>query len=133
MIIDEPWVRARGGADALVEGYYLILRRRANRVDMPVRIWFGAPIDENGEELDRSPRWQLAVCGMLIDAPVKIGGIWIESIADVWPGCAAAPITAADYAFRIARQGWAAANDPGDPFGTPAGHIDPMTAPLPFL
>ncbi len=133
MIIADPWIRDRGGADALVEGHYLILRRRSGRVDMPVRIWFGPPIDDEGNELDRSPRWQVAICGTVIDEAMTIGGIFIETIADIWPACASEPITAEDYAFRIARQGWAAANDPDDPFGTPAGHIDPMTAPLPFL
>lgn len=133
MIIPDPWVRDRDGADALCEGHYLIQRRRSDRVDMPVRIWFGPPIDEDGAELDRSPRWQLAICGVVIDTPTRIGGIWIETIADVWPACASEPITPDDYAFRIARQSWAALNDPDDPFGTPAGRIDPMTAPLPFL
>jgi hypothetical protein len=124
---------AMPGADALVEGYYLLKRRRAQRVDMPVRIWFGAPLDENGDELDRSPRWQVMIAGTLLgEEPFWIGGLNIECLADLWPACAAEPIDLNEYEFRMARAEWAAEHDPLDPFGTPGGRIDPMTAPLPF-
>lgn len=132
-MITDPFIRCQTGPERLIEGFYLISRRRANRVDMPVRIWFGAPIDEDGNELDRSPRWQVMVCGVLLDQSIHIGGIAIDTVADIWPACADAPITRDDYDYRIARAAWAAENDPHDPFGSPAGRIDPMTAPLPFL
>ncbi|MDC7810533.1 hypothetical protein [Sphingomonas koreensis] len=99
-----------------------------------MHIWFGRPIDEDGAELDRSPRWQVMVAGMLLDIdPLTIGGREIESLSDIWPACATEPIEEAEYRYRIERAEWAAAYDPSDPFGMPSGKIDPLTAPLPFI
>ena len=133
MIVDR-FFRKQPGTDALVEGYYLLQRRRAQRVDMPVHIWFSPPPDPiTGDRLDRSPRWQVKVAGVLLDhEPVRIGGIQFNDIADLWPACAQEPITRAEYEFRMQRQEWATLYDPDDPFGTPGAKIDPMTAPLPF-
>lgn len=133
-MIPNRHLRHQGGSDALIEGYYLIERFRAGRVALPIRIWFGAPLDENGVELDRSPRWQVMVAGYLLDEePVVIGGRRIDHLSDVWPTCATNPIDEREYRYRIERAEWAAANDPSDPFATPGGKIDPLTAPLPFL
>lgn len=132
-MIADPFIREQSGPDRLIAGCYLISRQRADRVDMPVRIWFGPPLDEDGNALDRSYRWQVAVCGMVLDEPARIGGITINDISDIWPTCASNPIGRDEYEFRLARASYAAANDPNDPFGTPGGRIDPMTAPLPFL
>lgn len=133
-MIPSPFLREQGGPDALIEGHYLIQRRRSNRVALPVRIWFGRPLDEDGVELDRSPRWQVMVANTLLDTdPVFVGGRMIESLSDIWPACAAEPIDEADYRYRVERAEWAAAYDPADPFGTPSGKIDPLTAPLPFI
>lgn len=116
-------------------GFYLLPRRRTGRVDLPVRIWFGPPEDDEGVQLDRSPRWQIAVAGKVLDfwEPLRLGGMTISGLDDVWPTCAAHPIDAGEYQYRLARQSWAAAHDPEDPFAVPGGRIDPMTAPLPFL
>lgn len=133
MIVDR-FIRDQASADALREGYYLIQRRRSRRVDIPMRIWFGPPVDpETGEEMDRSPRWQISVAGVLIDdEPVNIGGMTFNDASDLWPAVGQSPTTEADYLFRIARQDWAAAHDPDDPLGSPGSRIDPFTAPLPF-
>lgn len=133
-MIPDPYLREQGVPDALVEGFYLIKRRRAGRIDMPVRIWFGAPLDEEGNELDRSHRWQIMVAGILLgDEPLAIGGVTIAHLSDLWPACADEPIDRDEYDYRIERAAWAAQYDPTDPFATPGGRIDPMTAPLPFL
>jgi hypothetical protein len=133
-VIPNRFLRDQGGPDALAEGFYLIQRRRSNRVALPVRIWFGSPLDEDGVELDRSPRWQIMVAGQLLDTdPVSIGGREIDHLSDFWPACAEEPIIESDYRYRIERAEWAAAYDPYDPFGQPGGKIDPMTATLPFL
>jgi len=59
-MIPDPHIRERGGADPLIEGYYLIRLDRARRVSVPVRVWYGPPNDpETGEPLDRSHRWQI--------------------------------------------------------------------------
>ena len=136
MILD-PFIREREGADGLVEGYYLIQRRMARRVDVPVRIWFGPPLerDDDGKwvEMDRSPRWQINIAGELLeDEPFRFGNVWIDELGDFWPQCATCPIDQADYDYRVERQSWAAQYDPDDPFATPGGRIDPMTARLPF-
>lgn len=133
-MIDDPFRRVQDGADALVEGYYLIQRRRARRVDIPVRVWFGAPRDpDTGEELDRSPRWQITLAGAAFDEPLTLGGITFSAVTDFWPACALEPIDAADHDFRVERAAWAQQHDPDDALATPGGRIDPMTARLPGL
>ena len=133
-MIDEPFLRDQGGADALVEGYYLLQRRRARRVDIPFRIWFGAPHDpETGEEMDRSHRWQIEIAGIAFDQPLTFGGITLEAVIDFWPAIAAEPIDAAEYRFRVDRAAWAQEHDPDDALATPGGRINFMTARLPGL
>ena len=133
MIVDR-FIRDQLGADALRQGFYLIQRWRSRRIAMPVGIWFGPPTDpDTGEELDRSPRWHVAVAGILLDdEPVQVGGITFRDASDLWPAVAQQPIDEAEYRFRIARQDWAAAHDPDDPMGSPGSKINAFTAPLPF-
>lgn len=132
-MIPDPFLRVQESADALEEGYFLLQRRRARRVDLPVRIWFGPPIDEDGEELDRSPRWQVMIAGALLGVdPWRLAGLLITSLADVWPACRNDPIEEPDYRYRMQRQEWSGQYDPEDPFGSPGSKIDPMTARLPF-
>ncbi len=121
----------RTGADPLIAGHYLV--RRGGRVDIPVRIWFGPPVDpETGEELDRSPRWQVQVgFDRLEEEPVRVGGIWIEDLTDVWPSCGRFPVDEADYAYRMERATWSAQYDPDDAHAEVGGRIDPMTCTLP--
>lgn len=129
-MIPKPFIRERDGADALVEGSYLI--RRAGRVDVPVRVWFGAPLDETGQELDRSPRWQVQVGFQLLEQePVVVGGIRIVNLDDIWPACARLPIDKDEWKHRLERAEWAAEYDPDDAHAEIGGRVDPMTARLP--
>lgn len=137
-MISEPFIsfveNVAGGVDALEEGCFLIQRRRADRVDVPVRIWFGPPLDpETLEEMDRSPRWQIDIAGVPFDEPLYFGGMTISSLIDFWPACKREPIDRAEYDYRVARTNWAIANDPDDAFATVGGRIDPMTATLPGM
>lgn len=133
-MIEEPFLRDQGGADALVEGYYLLQRRRARRVEIPFRIWFGAPRDpETGEELDRSHRWQVEIAGELFDEPLTFGPIKFSELGDFWPAIAVEPITADEYRFRIERAAWSRVHDPDDALATPGGRINAMTATLPGM
>lgn len=133
-MIEDPFLREQGGADALVEGYYLIQRRRARRVDVPVRIWFGAPRDPaTGEEMDRSHRWQIEIAGLLFDQPLTFGGVTFSAVPDFWPAIAREPISEDDYRFRIERAAWAQQHDPEDALGSPGDRINPMSARLPGL
>lgn len=107
-------------SDGLVTGYYV--HRKRGAVDLPVRIWFGAPLDPvTGEELDRSWRWQLTLAGEQIDD-------W----ADIWPRCGALPIDKQEHDFLVSRIKWARDNDPDDPFGGVQGKFDLLTVALPF-
>ncbi len=132
-MIPDPFTRERTGADALVEGFYLLARHRQRRVDIPVHVRFAPPSDpETGEELDRAPRWQVQVGFEVLDEePVRVGGIQIDDLTDIWPHCARWPIPEEEYRYRMDRAKWAGEYDPDDPHGTVGGRIDPMTARLP--
>ena len=132
-MIPDPFTIERIGADALVEGYYLLARHRAGRVDIPVRVWFGAPLDpETGEPLERSWRWQVQVgFNVLDEEPVRIGGITISSLSDIWPHCARWPVDETEWRYRIARAEWADEHDPNDAFAEIGGRVDPMKVTLP--
>ena len=133
-MIPDRFNRRQDGADGMREGHWLILRHRANRVDIPVRIWFGPPNDpETGEIMDRSWRWRIEIAGAeLGEEPLIVGNIPFNDIASFWPSCQTHPIDRHEYEYRIERQSWAALHDPSDPFATPGGKINAMTATLPF-
>lgn len=134
-MIPDPFISTREGPDALRPGYFLIQRRRQNRVALPVRIWFGPPVDpDTGEIQDRSWRWQVAIAGQIIDGDsIRVGATEFTALSDFWPGCSDTEINKSEYDFRLARAAWAGENDPNDPFGDPAMRIDPMTTSLPAL
>lgn len=135
-MIPDPFLRERSEADALVEGCFLLQRWRSARVPLPIRIWWGPPLDpDTGEEMDRSPRWQIAVGGVLLldDQPVEISGATIVNLSDIWPQALSHPIERARYEYLIARADWAADYDVNDPYGSTSGRIDPMTASLPLF
>lgn len=133
-MIADPFICDQTGPEALRAGYYEIQRWRSNKVPLPVRIWFGVPADPlTGEPLDRSPRWQIAVGGVLLDGdPVIIGGATFAELSDVWPRCGRHPISADDHDYMVGRAAWAASHDPLDPYGSDSGRIDPITARLPM-
>ena len=131
-MIPDKFCLERTGADALVAGWYLIAQRRRRRVDIPVQIWFGPPQDDEGNELDRGPRWQVRIGFTdFEEEPVTIAGITFAELSDVWPACAREPIPEEDYRYRLERARWAGKNDPNDAFGEIGGRIDPMTVTLP--
>jgi hypothetical protein len=136
-MIDEPWIRDRSGADALEEGYFLLKKRRAGRIDVPVRVFFGPPLDpDTGEEMDRAPLWQLEINGVNAgypERPACISGRPVDSLEGIWPECKSEPIDKAEYDYRVARADWAEQHDENDPFGGTGAKVDPMTATLPFL
>lgn len=132
-MIPDRFTREQGGAAPLVEGFYLLNLNRARRVSIPVRIWFGPPLDpETREEMDRAPRWQIQVGFFLLDdEPLAIGGIRIDELDDIWPRVAREPIDEVDWRYRVERADWAAHHAPDDPFSQLGGRIDPMTCELP--
>lgn len=134
-MIPDRFVRDQQSADALVEGCFLIDRSRAERVSIPVKIEFAPPRDPVTDEvLDRAPRWQVWVGGVLVDdEPLDICGFVISALSDFYPQCRSRPISLAEHDYLVARADWSAAFDPFDPFGSPNGRIDPMTASLPTM
>lgn len=117
--------------DGFVAGFYLHYRR--GRVMLPVAVWFGPPPDlELGGVLDRSPRWNVALGGILLDDEREQPAAPAATIADVWPGCKGRPIDKAEYDYRLARIRHARLHEPDDPFAHPTGRVNHMTAPPPF-
>lgn len=135
-MLPEPWRADQGGVAPVAEGYYQITRWRSERVPIPFRVWYGPPADpETDEILDRSPRWQIAVGGNVLDSldPVTIGGFAIENLEDLWPRFSAERITKGEHDFMVARAAWASEHDETDPYGSSSGRIDPMTVRLPMF
>lgn len=128
-MIPSRFQREQHGADALEEGYFLI--QPQGRVAIPVRIWFGPP-QEDGVELDRSPRWQVQVGFDVLDnEPVRVGPLRIEHLTDIWPACGKRPTDRDDWLYRLERHEWAAAYDPDDAFGDIGRRVDVMSVTLP--
>lgn len=133
-MIEEPFLRVQDGPCGLEEGYYLLQFRRSRRVDIPFKIWFGAPIDpETREELDRSHRWQIEIAGVAFDQPLTLGGIQFSEVDDFWPMIARDRVDALEYNVRVKRAAWSQAHDPDDAMATPGGRINAMTATLPGM
>ncbi len=127
-VFDPQWA----GPDAPRAGFYSLERR--NKVPLPVKVWFGQPVDLEGEPgatLDRSPRWQIMVADRLIDPRTKERE-WDLEWEDVWPACSGDPISESEYRYRMARVDHAkTAGSQHDPWGKRTGRIDLLTAPIP--
>jgi hypothetical protein len=134
-MIPDPFIREREGVDALQEGYFL-LKLSGLRIDVPIRIWFGQPADPLDPTvlLDRAPRWQIEINGILLgdpENPPLISGQPVDDIVRFWPRCSADRIEEAEYAYRIDRAQYAEDYDPSDPFARTGGRVNPLTASLP--
>lgn len=84
---------------------------------IPVVVWHGLPLID-GEEVDRSPRWQCLVgtettarAVLMGEAvPIEVDGILLRSIEG---------IDQAEYEFQIAHLGWVNTSAPHHPKATP--------------
>lgn len=124
----------QGFPGGLVEGYYLYRRDHAQRVPIPIRIWFGPPADPlTGEPMDRSPRWHFEIGGKLYgsDDPPMLGGRAVDEdgLDRMWPKSSRWPSDAEEYAYLVSRREWARENDEDDPHGGDI-KVCPLTAPL---
>lgn len=144
MLVDDLFNPNPDGSDRLKEGFYLLKKHRSGRVSVPLRIWFGPPEDPETVDrpiaertiMDRSPRWQIEINGVLAgdpECPACISGRPVELLEDIWPVAKGEPIERYEYEYRVARAAYAEQYDPNDPFGGTGAKIDPMTATLPFL
>jgi len=97
-----------------------------------VRMFFGPPVID-GEELDRSPRWQVtigaettsrAVLMLAADEiPVEVEDVLLRSVEAV---------TEAEWQYLVAHQAWATEHAPNHPKAEPRRAVDFNTIPLPF-
>lgn len=154
-MIDDLFNPNPEGTDRLHAGFYLLKMRRSSRIDVPVRVWFGPPEDPDYRQyqdanapsgmsytpialrptLERSPRWQVEINGILFgdpDNPPCIAGRPVETLDGIWPQCMAEPIDQDEYEYRVARSDWAEQWDGDDPYSGTGARVDPMTARLPF-
>lgn len=113
--------------DRFVEGFYLF--ERSGCVGLPVRVWFGPPLDlESGGEMDRAPRWQFQISGvLLLDERVE-RDLVPAPLEAIWPGVAGSRIEESEYLYRLARIEHARTYRPDDPFADKRGRVDWMTA-----
>jgi len=110
-----------------VPGFYRIRLVRGGPW-VGARITYGPPLDPiDGEELDRSPRWNAFIDGELIGepgpCPHKAGAFRI------WP---AHSISQAEHDYLVATARWARDHAQAEPAANPRQTIDPLTAPVPF-
>lgn len=100
--------------------------RRVGRVDVPVRIWWGPPLDpDTGRVLDRSWRWHIEVGGRSIENWAE----WQrrdpgEVLDSIWPKVAREPIDTGRYQYLKAMKAWAVENDPYSAFASKSGKVD---------
>ncbi len=115
-------------ADGFRAGHYL--HRRRGHVDMPVIVWFGPPLDlENGGEMDRSPRWQVTIAGVLLTEDERVApGDCMARLDDVWPRVLGGAHDQGEIDYRQARVDYGRRNDPEDPYAHRRGRVDLLTA-----
>jgi len=121
-----------GFADGFIEGWYL--HDRNGHVSMPVHVWFGPPLDlDTGTEMDRSPRWQVELAGVIISPDERVSPrARIADLEWVWPRCLKNPIDRPEENYRRARIDYARRHDSRDPFGHRTGEIDWLDSTPPF-
>lgn len=97
-----------------------------------VSMFFGPPVID-GDELDRSPRWQVTVGAETTsravltlgadEIPVEVEDVLLRSVE---------PVTEAEWQYLVAHQTWAAEYAPNHPKADPRSAVDFNTIPLPF-
>lgn len=84
------------------------------------KVWYGAPTDpETGEELDRSPRWQVWIGGELQDDPFRV--VMLVGNVGYVKG---EEIDEAEYAHLLSVRAWAVEHSPQSPEANPRAPID---------
>lgn len=130
MTIELIFSRHSDAAEALVEGYYRW--ERAGCVPVPIRIWWGPPLDPEqdpqlGIELDRSPRWNVLVDGYPLEAPGTPKLEWF------WPGIQNTPTRRGDYEYLLDRARHDRIHDPNSPFAQANRKVDLLSATIPGI
>lgn len=105
--------------DTPVAGFYCMSLVRGGPM-VPVRVWHGAPIID-GEEQDRSHRWNVEIDGKTTEKEVNEEGPCqvLIPVERAWPYCARRPISEQDYRFMVARSAYAKEWKPNDTYAQP--------------
>ena len=99
-----------------------------------VLIWFGAPIID-GEEQDRSHRWNIEVDGATDRWEKGDDGYRCRVALDIdsfWPWVARDPIEPSEYQYLKAHSAWAKEHAPHHPKAAPRSPVDFHTLPIRF-
>lgn len=107
-----------------VAGTYA-MRLTKGGVRVPVRIWFGAPVMD-GEELDRSPRWNCEIDGRTTERGELL------DIDRAWPYCAKEPIGESEYRYLVEHAAWARDHAPDHPKAAPRRAVNFNRLPMRF-
>ena len=120
-----------GATDAFEPGFFRWERR--DHVPVPVRAWYGPPIDPlTGERLDRSWRWQFEFNGLPLEVYASAIGLDSGSILEsFWPRARGSKIPGAEYEYLIATRAHALDHDAGSPFASTRGRIDLLSSSIP--
>lgn len=123
----------RGGIDHFEAGYFVWERRGA--VPVPVRAWYGQPLDPvTGERLERSWRWQFEFGGMPLERFAAMYGTSEEVIlTQFWPKSRDSKIERGRYDYLVDTGKWAREHDPYNPFADARGRVDLLSASIPDI
>jgi hypothetical protein len=117
--------------DAFEPGFFRWDRR--GRVPVPVRVWFGQPLDPiDGTPLDRSWRWQFEFNGFPLET--FAADTWAEPaelLSQFWPKARDTRIERGEYQFLVDTVRHDRAHDPYSPFSSASGKVDLLSASIP--
>lgn len=107
------------------ERHYWSARLGAKTPPIGVQTWFGPPLID-GEELDRSPRWQALVrtetTGRAIlmgdEIPIEVDGVGLRQVEK---------ITKAQYDYLVQHAAWSTEFKPSNPDAAPKTAVDVTT------
>jgi hypothetical protein len=113
--------------DEIVGGYYRV-RLIRDGIFVGVKFWYGLPCFD-GEELDRSHRWNCEVDGRTTRPVVDDEGndTGVRELLDpfeTWPYACGHPISEREFQFLATRRTWAEEHEPEHPAANPHRPID---------
>jgi hypothetical protein len=108
--------------DTRVDRHYWSAKLVKNGPPVGVQTWFGPPWVD-GEELDRSPRWQALVRTettarailMGDEIPIEVDGVGLRNVEK---------ITKALYDYLVSHASWSTEHKPSEPDAAPRSAVD---------
>lgn len=107
---------------AVTDRYYWKARLVKDGPFIPLTTWFGPPVVD-GEELDRSPRWQAAIRDEMTsravlmgdEIPIDVHGVSLRNLEK---------IEGPEYFYLLAHGTWAVQHQPSHPAASPKTAIN---------